>query len=55
MNHPQPTDSLGHAQGPVRDVVGEPGVAGKTLGEEGVVAAVGGAVLHQPVKRGERN
>lgn len=41
-------DSLGHVQGPVGDIIGEPGVAGKTLGEERIVAAVGGAVLHQP-------
>lgn len=39
-------DSLGHVQGPVRDIIGEPGVAGQTFGEEGIVAAVGGAILH---------
>lgn len=41
-------DSLGRVQGPVCDVVGEPGVAGTTAGEERVMAAVGGAVLHYP-------
>lgn len=39
-------DSLGCIQGPVCDVVSEPGVARATAGQEGVVAAVGGAVLH---------
>lgn len=41
-------DSLGRVQGPVGDVIGEPGVAGTTAGEERVMAAVGGAVLHDP-------
>lgn len=41
-------DSLGRVQGPVGDVIGQPGVARETAGEEGVVAAVGGAVLHDP-------
>lgn len=42
------TDSLGRVQSPVCDIVREPGVAGTTAGEERVVAAVGGAVLHYP-------
>lgn len=40
--------SLGHVEGPVCDVISQPGVAGETAGQEGVVAAVGGAVLHDP-------
>lgn len=43
-------DSLGCVQGPVCDVVSEPGVARATAGQEGVVAAVGGAVLHHPAE-----
>lgn len=45
-------DSLGHVQGPVCDIVSEPGVAGKTLGEERVVVVVGGTVLHQSARTG---
>lgn len=48
-------DSLGHVQGPVRDVVGDPGVAGETLGEERVVAFIGGAVLHQPARNRDKD
>lgn len=44
----QSAGSLGHVEGPVCDVIGQPGVAGETGGQEGVVAAVGGAVLHDP-------
>lgn len=44
----QSAGSLGHVEGPVCDVIGQPGVAGETAGQEGVVAAVGGAVLHDP-------
>lgn len=43
-------DSLGCVQGPVCDVISEPGVAGATAREEGVMAAVGGAVLHHPAE-----
>lgn len=46
----QSADSLGCVQGPVCDVVSEPGVARATAGQEGVVAAVGGAVLHHPAE-----
>lgn len=46
--------SLGHAEGPVCDVISQPGVAGETAGQEGVVAAVGGAVLHDPGKHKRR-
>lgn len=49
------TDSLGHVQGPVCDIVSLPGVAGKTLGEERVVVVIGGTVLHQSARTGENN
>lgn len=39
-------DSLGCIQGPVCDIISEPWVARKTLGEKRIMAAVGGAVLH---------
>lgn len=45
-------DSLGHVQGPVGDIISEPRVAGKTLGEERIMAAVGGTVLHYPATKG---
>lgn len=45
-------DPLGHVQGPVGDIISEPRVAGKTLGEERIVAAVGGTVLHYPATKG---
>lgn len=49
LNHAgKSADSLGCVQGPVCDVISEPGVAGETAGQERVVAAVGGAVLHYP-------
>lgn len=46
--------SLGHVEGPVCDVIGQPGVAGEAAGQEGVVAAVGGAVLHDPGEQKRR-
>lgn len=48
-------DSLGHVQSPVCDVISEPGVAGKTLGEERVMADIGGTVLHQSARTEENN
>lgn len=48
-------DALGHVQSPVCDIISEPGVAGKTLGEERVVALVGGTVFHQAVRAGRKN
>lgn len=45
-------DSLGHVQGPVGDIISEPRVAGKTLGEERIMAAVGSTVLHYPATKG---
>ncbi len=45
---------LGHVKGPVCDIISEPGVAGKTLGEERIMAVVGGAILHQPAETGEK-
>lgn len=50
----KPAGSLGHVEGPVCDVISQPGVAGETAGQEGVVAAVGGAVLHYPGKHKPR-
>ena len=44
-------DSLGHVQGPVRGVISEPGVAGKTLGEKRVVTTKGGTVFHQSARK----
>lgn len=44
-------DSLGHVQSPVCDIISEPGVAGKTLGQERVVAPVGGTVFHQSARK----
>ena len=44
-------DSREHVQGPQRVIVSEPGVAGKNLGKERVVAVVGGAVFHYSAKR----
>lgn len=51
---PESAHSLGHVQGPVRHVVSEPRVAGKTLAEERVVAFIGGAVFHHPAERQEQ-
>lgn len=48
-------DALGHVQGPVCDVISEPRVTGKTLGEERVVAVIGGAVFDQSAKTGGKN
>ena len=55
-NYESPTgNALGHVQFPVCDVIGEPGVAGKTLGEERVMAVVGGTIFHQSAGTGKKN